>query len=115
MKSEECSVRVVSVTFDGAGSNILMAKELGCTLDMFNLKPWFMFNNKKIYVVYDACHMLKLVRNAFGELKTLVCANGNVIKWEYITLLNDLQKNEGLHQANTHSVFQTENESKTSD
>lgn len=67
-KAEESGVQVVFLTFDGAASNISnSARAVGCKLDEPNMKPWFLFNKHKIYVFYDACHMLKLLGNAFGE------------------------------------------------
>ena len=40
--------------------------------------------------------MLKLVRNTFAEKKSM-CIGDEVIKWDYIELLHNLQCNEGLH------------------
>lgn len=42
-KVEECDVKVVSLTFDGACSNISMAKQLGAHLDLEDLRPYFFY------------------------------------------------------------------------
>lgn len=41
--------------------------------------------------------MIKLVRNAFGELKQFVNEAGEIIDFKYVQLLLDLQESEGLH------------------
>ena len=43
--------------------------------------------------------MLQLVRNCFGDKKT-IDKEGNFVKWECIERLHDLQEKEGLHLAN---------------
>ena len=45
--------------------------------------------------------MVKLIRNAFGQLKVLHLKNSTKqIVWKYMRELNDLQENEVLHLAN---------------
>ena len=53
-----------------------------------------------LLVVLDVCHLLKLVRNCWGDFKTLVDGEGNAIRWTLIENLNDLQASSGLHLAN---------------
>lgn len=48
-------------------------------------------SKRKIYVILDAAHMLKLVRNSFGR-KHLVDGNGGIIKWGFIESLYEAQK-----------------------
>ena len=48
----------------------------------------------------DACHMVKLARNALAQVKVMMDADGHCIKWNHITLLHDVQKKEGLNFAN---------------
>lgn len=97
----ETGAQVVSLTFDGAKSNVAMANILGCNRDAENTKPFFTIKDKKYFVFYDPCHMIKLIRNTFGDTRhTLIDGEGNYIKWQYIGNLEDLQENEGLHLAN---------------
>lgn len=44
--------------------------------------------------------MLKLVRNAFGDLKTFIDKDNELIKWEYLEKLHNLQAAEGMHLGN---------------
>ncbi|KYN37512.1 hypothetical protein ALC56_08113 [Trachymyrmex septentrionalis] len=40
---------------------------------------------KKIFVLLDPCHMLKLIRNLlFGKLQVIVDGDGNIIKWSFL-------------------------------
>ncbi|CAH1738656.1 unnamed protein product, partial [Aphis gossypii] len=101
----ETGVEVVSLTFDGCSSNINMAKQLGCNFNIKTLKSEFEFkkdNNsiKKIYIFPDPAHMIKLVRNTFGEKKILLDSNNNEINFSYLQKLLILQENEGLHLGN---------------
>lgn len=94
---------VISVTFDGTSTNFAAAEILGANiLKPLELKPYF--NNpadetSKVYIVPDACHMVKLLRNVFADL-TLIDRNGKYINWFYIQNLNSLQNSEGLTLAN---------------
>ncbi|CAH2109178.1 unnamed protein product [Euphydryas editha] len=62
----ETGIEVTSRTFDGCPANISMAKELGCSLNINNIKTYFHhpITNKQIFIFPDPCHMLKLLRNA---------------------------------------------------
>lgn len=79
-------MRVVSITCDGMITNQSLFKSLGCKFnDVTSLQTWFPHpdTNEKI-VFLDPCHMLKLVRNVFGDLKHLVDRNGNFVRWSHI-------------------------------
>ena len=54
----------------------------------------------KVYVVLDICHMLKLARNALGDMKCFVTPTGDKISWEYIKALYDIQQQDILHIGN---------------
>lgn len=69
--------------------------------------------NKKIFVFYDPAHMLKLVRNAFGEKKIMQNGKGELIKWDYIQKLYKKEKIDGLRAAtkltSRHIFYKNEN------
>lgn len=94
--------KVHSITFDGAYTNIAMCRVLGSS---FNLKEEenFLFlhpvSKEPVYIFYDPCHMLKLVRNTLGDKKCFYNENGRAIKWDYIKNLHLKQKDEGLTAA----------------
>lgn len=67
----ETGAEIVSLTFDGAPSNVAMCKHLGCIPDASQLKTDFIVNGNKMFAFLDPCHMVKLVRNTLGEKKCL--------------------------------------------
>lgn len=95
----ETGVTVKSLTFDGAASNMSMARELGANLQFSNLQSYFNhpITKEKIFIMLDAAHMLKLCRNALGDHKLLYDENDLPIKWQYFKELVSVQENIGLH------------------
>ena len=53
----------------------------------------------RVYLVFDACHMVKLVRNLLQAFQTIKSPDGVVI-WDYIKDLNNTQEDLGLRFAN---------------
>ena len=92
---------MVSVTCDGPSCHFSMLTALGACLDPGNLKTSFKHQayQDEINVIFDVCHMLKLVRNTFA-VGDMVDYDGNIISWKYVTELQKLQESEGLHLAN---------------
>lgn len=117
IKLHEKEIDVVSVTFDGDESNQKACKVLGANFDVSDeekFKPYFNHpaSSEKVFVFFDPCHMLKLVRNYFATERPLIYDSTNFIKWDYIKELNDKQYSEGMHCAckikNRHVYFQNE-------
>ena len=52
-----------------------------------------------MFVFFDACHMLKLVRNFFAE-KVIKNSKDNIINYEYINVLMKYQYESGVYFAN---------------
>lgn len=73
-----------SITFDGLRANKTTCKLLGAELNVFSpqFKPYFTVKGQRIYIFFDACHMLKLVRNRLGVRKTLIDGESK----EYFTM-----------------------------
>lgn len=96
-------LRVLSVTCDGTFSNFSSLSYLGCTIrgNIDDLVPYFLHGdkNQKIYFIPDACHMLKLARNAIANCKQIKSKDG-VIDWKYIEALHKIQDTIGLKFAN---------------
>lgn len=98
----DTGAEVVSLTFDGAPSNIAMANNLGANLkDPSNLKTDFPHPCTKapVYIFLDICHMIKLVRNIFAS-RGIIYTNNGKIKWDYIKNLESLQSKNELHLGN---------------
>lgn len=66
---QSTGVVVKSLTLDGCASNIAMCTILGANLQISNIQPFFKnpANGESIHIMFDACHMVKLVRNTLGD------------------------------------------------
>lgn len=98
----EIEVQVCAITMDGHASNIAMCKLFGCQMDPTkHMKTYFVVEGyaEPIYVIMDACHMIKLLRNMFQAYKCLK-TDGGCIKWKYIECLHHQQQDLGLKFAN---------------
>lgn len=95
-------IEIVSLTFDGCPANVTIAKQLGCLLDIGEMTTSFdhPISKQPVYVFFDACHMLKLVRNAFESIGVFKDCRGRTIEWSHLQNLNKLQEKEHLHLAN---------------
>ena len=95
-------VDVKSLTFDGAGTNIKMAHIFGSRLTLGDIKHTFPHpvTSEDVCIILDASHMVKLIRNLLGDKKKLIDGNGNVIRYELIENLHNLQNSTGIHLRN---------------
>ena len=99
-------LKVVSLVFDGTFGNQSTAVKLGCDMDAANVRSHFpnpVLPSEKVYVIFDVCHMLKLIRNLLADKKTIYTdSNGSLmpIKWEYIEELNNIQQDLGFTLGN---------------
>ena len=94
------------MVFDGTYTNQATAIQLGCKAKVSELQTWFPhphIPSFKIHVIFDACHMIKLMRNLLGDYK-VICHESNgrreEIKWAFIEALNLLQEDTGFTFAN---------------
>lgn len=62
----DCGIVLLSVTFDGLSANFSMLPLLGCNIEIDNLLTK---TDTSIYVFPDPSHMVKLIRNTFGDMK----------------------------------------------
>lgn len=103
-KLYDVGVTIVSLTFDGAASNLAMCSTLGCQISAGDAEFKSFFKHPvtldPVVVFLDPCHMLKLVRNTIGDKKTLVDDSNCFVNFEYIVKLHKLQDAEGLHLGN---------------
>ncbi|KAG8178273.1 hypothetical protein JTE90_015684 [Oedothorax gibbosus] len=76
----ETGVDVVSLTFDGTSSNIASANELGAKIASDDTLVHFFphpVTTDPIYMILDACHMLKLVRNCLASKGAILSHGGH--------------------------------------
>lgn len=103
IKLNEKKINVVSVTFDGDKAHKTACESLGANLNYRdeNFKPYFEHpvTSRPVYIFYDPCHCLKLVRNYFATKGPIVYNGNEYIEWEFIKKLNKKQENEKLHCA----------------
>lgn len=102
--AQESGIKVWSVTCDGTKVNYSTMTLLGCNLNTTNycdLKITFKHPSSDcdVYFVPDACHNIKLARNALGDLKILKSPTKQ-IKWSDIQNLHKLQVDLNLKFAN---------------
>ena len=97
-------LRVKTITCDGTSTNLTMLKSLGCKFtDSFETMVTKFKHPTMDYYVYctlDVCHMIKLARNALGDLGCFKTADGKLIEWQFIKNLIELQVEEGFNIAN---------------
>ena len=101
-KLHTIGVIVTSITCDGASSNQTMFAELGVKIQKDKREPWFTHPSdlsRRVYVILDVCHMLKLLRNTFAT-QILVNKDGQNISWQYVESLHQLQVTSGLRAGN---------------
>lgn len=98
----ETKINIISLTFDGCPTNLTMSKLLGCNLNFKSLKTDFNIYdlNQPIVILPDPAHMIKLVRNTFGEKQFILNSKNELINFNFIKELLILQENEGFHLAN---------------
>lgn len=90
---------VKSLTLDGLKANMTMTNELGA--DCRNGKPYFPSPTNpedKIYVIWDAPHMLKLARGCLKHHS--LYDNGKPIRWNYVENLHTMQQERNINLGN---------------
>lgn len=101
-KLHDAGACVTSLTCDGLRCNFTMLKNLGASLEDRSIMVTSFphpVTDGRVYCFLDACHMIKLVRNALSSLKWLRDSTGSLVEWNYIRQLYELQEKEGLHAA----------------
>lgn len=74
---QECGLKVTAIVCDCLMANVAMVKLLGCRvheLTFENLRTSFpnpQFEEEEIFVMFDPCHALKLLRNLLGDKNIL--------------------------------------------
>lgn len=97
----ETNSHLHSITYDGTSVNKTMCIKLGANFSPKNMKAYIdhPITQQPIYLIWDAAHMMKLVRNCFGEKQKIYNSKGECIDWNFIRMLHEKQKDQGLHLA----------------
>ena len=108
IKAAEAGLKVWSITADGTSVNMSTFEQLRCkfgsTYETFKTKFPHPSTAEDVFVIANACHMLKLARNALAFLGTITDDKGQTIRWDYFKELNKLQQEEGLKMGNKLSL-----------
>ena len=103
-KAAKAGLKVWSVTADGTAVNLRTFQILGCKFNgsYDEMQSSFIHptTGEGVFAIFDPCHMLKLARNSLAQLGSFMDGEGNIIKWDYIVQLQNLQTEEGLNMAN---------------
>ena len=98
------AAKVWSVTADGTAVNLRTFEILGCkfsgSYDEMQSSFIHPTTGEDMFAIFDPSHMLKLPRNSLAQLGSFMDGEGNIIKWDYIVQLQNLQIEEGLNMAN---------------
>lgn len=92
-------VKVISLTQDGPRENFKMVEHLGA--DLKNDKPYFKSPTNpsdKIYVIFDAPHMVKLFRACLKYHK--LYHDGKPLHWSFIESLYEMQQKRNFNLGN---------------
>ena len=80
----QTGVVIISITADNPATNWSMMTKLGVRLNTADPKVSLDLRNTlniPILVIFDVCHLFKLLRNTLGDYKTLLDDESNQIKW----------------------------------
>ncbi len=102
-KLHDVGVKTVNITCDGLAANFSTLRKFGISFDPSCFQCSFPHPSdptQRITVILDACHLLKLARNALSDLKVLVDPDGKQIKWDFVEKLHNIQTEEGFRAGN---------------
>jgi len=102
-KLHDSDLRTIALVMDGHPVNQSMLNVLGASLNPANTISSFAHPcdpDQQIYVFFDACHLIKLVRTALHDLGEIRLDANSTAKWSHLVELHRLQVNEGLYAAN---------------
>lgn len=99
-------VIVSNITFDGHKTNIALCTLLGANLDVYSedFRPYFHLENKQIFIIYDICHMEKLVRKHLSDKSEFITDSNDIVRWRYIEHLINFAQTKGFSA--THKLNQ---------
>jgi len=97
----EDGFKVCALTLDGHATNVAMCRLLGADICPTSTQNFFLSANgsQKTHVFFDACHLIKLVRNTLHAYKTF-SIDEQLISWQLIADLHETQEVVGLRLAN---------------
>lgn len=91
---------LMSIAFDGLATNFSACEKLGASFDMDDFRPFIpnVDDSKRICIVMDPPHCLKLIRNCIAEKENLRDGNGNSICWSFFEKLVNTNSELATHK-----------------
>lgn len=109
----DIEVKVASITFDGLPANLSMCRNLGACFDVANPVPYIFHpvDKSKIYIIFDPCHMFKLIRSTLGDFGVIHDTKLGNIDWQYFQRLVTYREKNGFvtHRLNKHHILYHKN------
>ena len=102
-KLQEIGIRGMALVMDGHATNQAMVLELGGCLLPGKIITAFQHPSEpawRIYIFFDPCHMLKLLRNALEAMQNVILPGIGTARWSDIVKLHELQHAQGLRAGN---------------
>ena len=102
-KLRDIGVHIVGTTCDGPATNLSMMLHLGASIYPETPNPDYTLSensDEKLSIIFDICHLIKLVRNLLADLRVLMNNQNQQISWNYAEKLHILQTNEGVFASN---------------
>lgn len=100
---------VLNITFDGLKVNLTMCESLGACFDPANIISFIIspIDGHKIYILLDACHMLKLIRSVLGDFEIINDPKNGKIESKYIKRLVEYREKNNFitHRLNKHHIL----------
>lgn len=96
---ENIGARVISLTGDGLICNVVVGEILGAKYN--ENKPYFFsptHPDRKIYLIFDPPHMLKLIRKHFSKDK--IYHGDKLANWDHLRVLAEKQSSENFNLFN---------------
>lgn len=98
----QCNIHIGNLTFDGHPSNLSMCNLFDANIDVSSssqLKTYILnpVNGEKIYLIFDPCHMEKLVRNTLAIKKIFYDDKNEKVEFKYFERLYEFSKKNDFH------------------
>lgn len=93
MKLEETGVTITSLTCDGPSVHFTMATKLGASVtNIHKLKTFFPHpvDKRIVYIIFDACHMIKLLRNNWYACEAFEDTKGREVNYGLTRKLHNI-------------------------
>lgn len=106
---DKTGAHLISIAFDGLVTNFSAFEHLGASFKLEHFKPYIINErDKRISLILDPPHMLKLVRNCLADKGPIIDGNNREISWEFFIRLVQMKSALATHKmSRKHIEFQS--------